>query len=104
MEIPSVESPEVLDAVLGAAREYGVTVNRVSQGSGSGLLRESELREMAADRRVRDAQLAGGGAHAAMEIDAGEGAQRLEREGAHGLKNRPKVARFAPLLGGTMTA
>ena len=48
IEIPSVESPEVLDAVLDAGREYGVTVNRVSQGSGSGLLRESELREMAA--------------------------------------------------------
>ena len=47
VEIPSVEGPAVLNAVLDAGREYGVTVNRVSQGSGAGLLRESELHEMA---------------------------------------------------------
>jgi hypothetical protein len=37
----------VLDAVLRAAQAEGVTVNRVSQGSGAMLLRASELREMA---------------------------------------------------------
>ena len=47
IEIPSVEGPAVLEAVLAAGREYGVTVNRVSQGSGAGLLLESQLREMA---------------------------------------------------------
>jgi len=47
VEIPSVEGPEVLADVLKAADEHGVTVNRVSQGSGAMLLSERELREMA---------------------------------------------------------
>lgn len=48
IEIPSVEGPAVLEATLDAAQEYGVTVNRVSQGSGAMLLRSVELRDMAA--------------------------------------------------------
>ena len=47
IEIPSVEGPRVLEAVLNAAEAEGITVNRVSQGSGAGLLRASELRAMA---------------------------------------------------------
>src|SRR5579863_10640373 len=47
IEIPSVEGPRVLDAVLAAAEAEGITVNRVSQGSGAVLLRASELRDMA---------------------------------------------------------
>ena len=47
IEIPSVEGPRVLDAVLAAAEAEGVTVNRVSQGSGAVLLRASEIRDMA---------------------------------------------------------
>ncbi|HEX3515160.1 MAG TPA: hypothetical protein VHT26_14260 [Trebonia sp.] len=47
IEIPSVEGPRVLEAVLNAAEAEGVTVNRVSQGSGASLLRASELRDMA---------------------------------------------------------
>ena len=47
IEIPSVEGPRVLEAVLDAAEAEGITVNRVSQGSGAGLLRASELRAMA---------------------------------------------------------
>lgn len=47
VEIPSVEGLSVLEAVLDAAREHGIVVNRVSQGSGAMLLSESELREMA---------------------------------------------------------
>lgn len=47
VEIPSVEGPRVLDAVLNAAEAEGITVNRVSQGSGAGLLRASELAAMA---------------------------------------------------------
>jgi hypothetical protein len=47
IEIPSVEGPRVLDDVLRAAETEGVTVNRVSQGSGAMLLRASELRAMA---------------------------------------------------------
>ncbi len=48
VEIPSVEGLRVLQAVLDAARQHDVVVNRVSQGSGAMLLAESELREMAA--------------------------------------------------------
>jgi hypothetical protein len=47
IEIPSVEGPRVLEAVLNAAEAEGITVNRVSQGSGAGLLRASELKDMA---------------------------------------------------------
>ena len=47
VEIPSVEGPEVLAEVVKAADEHGVTVNRVSQGSGAMLLSVRELREMA---------------------------------------------------------
>jgi hypothetical protein len=47
IEIPSVEGPEVLESVLAAAKAEGITVNRVSQGSGAMLLRNSELRDMA---------------------------------------------------------
>jgi hypothetical protein len=47
IEIPSVEGPRVLEAVLNAAEAEGVTVNRVSQGSGAALLRASELKDMA---------------------------------------------------------
>jgi hypothetical protein len=48
IEIPSVEGPRVLEAVITAAAEEGIVVNRVSQGSGAMLLREEELRELAA--------------------------------------------------------
>jgi hypothetical protein len=48
IEIPSVEGPAVLEAVLDAARTHDVVVNRVSQGSGAMLLKEVELRDMAA--------------------------------------------------------
>ncbi|MCZ7590423.1 MAG: U32 family peptidase [Gaiella sp.] len=48
VEIPSVEGIRVLEAVVAAADEHGIVVNRVSQGSGAMLVGESELREMAA--------------------------------------------------------
>jgi hypothetical protein len=47
IEIPSVEGPKVLEAVLRAAEAEGITVNRVSQGSGAMLMRAVELRDMA---------------------------------------------------------
>jgi hypothetical protein len=47
IEIPSVEGPAVLRAVIAAADRLGVTVNRVSQGSGAMLLSAAELSEMA---------------------------------------------------------
>jgi hypothetical protein len=43
-----VEGIRVLEAVVAAATEHGIVVNRVSQGSGAMLVGESELREMAA--------------------------------------------------------
>ena len=48
VEIPSVEGPLVLAEVIASAKVEGITVNRVSQGSGAMLLREDELREMSA--------------------------------------------------------
>lgn len=47
VEIPSVEGPHCLDAVLVTAAEYDVPVSRVSQGSGVTLLTDGELRHMA---------------------------------------------------------
>ena len=47
IEIPSVEGPRVLAAVVDEAARRGITVNRVSQGSGAMLLSEGELAEMA---------------------------------------------------------
>ena len=46
IEIPSVEGPRALAAVLDAAQEYGVTIHRVSQGSGIWMLTDAEIREM----------------------------------------------------------
>jgi len=48
IEIPSVEGPGVLAAVLDEAARRSVIVNRVSQGSGAMLHSVAELREMAA--------------------------------------------------------
>ncbi len=47
IEIPSVEGPEVLKAVVDAGKDNGVVVNRVSQGSGAMMLSAAELSEMA---------------------------------------------------------
>ena len=47
IEVPSVEGPAVLRAVVEEAAGRGVTVNRVSQGSGAMLLSRAELSEMA---------------------------------------------------------
>ncbi|MFI5036329.1 MAG: hypothetical protein ACHQFZ_09030 [Acidimicrobiales bacterium] len=46
VEIPSVENPAALRAVLAEADALGLVVHRVSQGSGAMLLSEAELREM----------------------------------------------------------
>lgn len=48
VEIPSVEGPAALAAVLDQADAYGVPLHRVSQGSGIGLLRDVEIAEMVA--------------------------------------------------------
>jgi hypothetical protein len=46
IEIPSVEGPRVLAAVVRDAAERGLVVNRVSQGSGAMVLSEGDLSEM----------------------------------------------------------
>ncbi|MEX5712525.1 U32 family peptidase [Parafrankia sp. FMc6] len=47
VEIPSVEGPAVMEAVLAESARRGVPVHRVSQGSGGMLLTDDELRSMA---------------------------------------------------------
>lgn len=46
IEIPSVEGPRALEAVLQAADERGLTIHRVSQGSGIWMLTDEEIRAM----------------------------------------------------------
>ncbi|OAT71496.1 hypothetical protein A7K69_13910 [Parageobacillus thermoglucosidasius] len=46
IEIPSVEGPRALQATLEEAERLGVTIHRVSQGSGIMLLTDDEIREM----------------------------------------------------------
>jgi Peptidase family U32 len=72
IEIPSVEGPQVLEEVVRAAKAEGIVVNRVSQGSGAMLMRESELREMAAT-----------GAAAGMEVSLFVGPREGYDIGAH---------------------
>jgi hypothetical protein len=57
VEIPSVEGPEPLRAVLAAAGEHGVPVHRVSQGSGMMLLTEDEIGQMVALGRERQVEV-----------------------------------------------
>jgi peptidase U32-like protein len=92
IEIPSVEGPHVLEAVIAAAAEEGVVVNRVSQGSGAMLMREAELREMAAlgcehgievSLFVGPRESYGISAHPRTEDGAGHGGQS---RGLHGLR------------------
>lgn len=48
IEIPSVEGPRVLEAVLDEAERRSVPIRRVSQGSGVMMLTDAEIREFAA--------------------------------------------------------
>jgi hypothetical protein len=55
VEIPSVEGPKALAAVLEEAESRRVRIHRISQGSGVMLLTDAEIREMAklgADARI----------------------------------------------------
>jgi len=72
IEIPSVEGPRVLDEVIKAATSLGITVNRVSQGSGAMLLSVAELQEMS-----------GLGAEASMEVSLFVGPREGFDVGAH---------------------
>ncbi len=46
VEIPSVEGPAAFRAVIEAAEASGITIHRVSQGSGIMLLSDADIREM----------------------------------------------------------
>ena len=46
VEIPSVEGPNALEAVLDEAQKRGVMIHRVSQGSGIMMLTDSEIERM----------------------------------------------------------
>lgn len=48
IEIPSVEGPRCVEAVLEAAGKYNVPVVRLSQGSGAGMLTDAEISDMVA--------------------------------------------------------
>ena len=78
VEIPSVEGPEVLAAVLAEAQSRSVPVHRVSQGSGGMLLTDGELAAMADLGAARSIEvslfarpLAGWGTSAAAMASAG---------------------------------
>lgn len=78
IEIPSTEGPDCLEAVLEEAGRLSVTVHRVSQGSGVGMLTSEELDRMAAlgrDARVEVSLFArpnaGWGTSAAARAAAG---------------------------------
>jgi hypothetical protein len=53
IEIPSVEGPRALEAVVAAAAEHGVGVHRISQGSGIMLLADAEISAMLALGRAQ---------------------------------------------------
>ncbi len=53
IEIPSVEGPRALEAVVAAAVEHGVGVHRISQGSGIMLLTDAEISAMLALGRAQ---------------------------------------------------
>jgi hypothetical protein len=57
VEIPSVEGPRVLEAVIEEARRRGVQLHRVSQGSGIMLLTDAEISEMCAMAREAGLEL-----------------------------------------------
>jgi hypothetical protein len=94
IEIPSVEGPEVLRAVADQAAAEGVTVNRVSQGSGAMLLSEAELAEMArigADHGIEVSLFVG----PREEWDVGSLAQSGEGPSRAGLIRGVRQLRYA---------
>jgi hypothetical protein len=57
IEIPSTEGPRCLAAVLEEADRYGITIHRVSQGSGVFLQTDDEILEMADVCRLREMEV-----------------------------------------------
>ncbi len=57
VELPSVEGPRALQATLEEIDHYGLTIHRVSQGSGIMLLTDDEIKEMNAMCAARGMEL-----------------------------------------------
>jgi hypothetical protein len=94
IEIPSVEGPAVLRAVVAQAAAEGITVNRVSQGSGAMLLSAPELGEMArmgADNGLEVSLFIG----PREEWDIGSVAQSGDGPGRAGLIRGVRQLRYA---------
>jgi len=94
IEIPSVEGPAVLRAVVAQAATEGITVNRVSQGSGAMLLSAPELAEMArigADNGIEVSLFVG----PREEWDVGSVAQSGDGPGRAGLIRGVRQLRYA---------
>jgi hypothetical protein len=94
IEIPSVEGPDVLRAVVDQAAAEGITVNRVSQGSGAMLLSAAELAEMAriaADHGIEVSLFVG----PREEWDVGSLAQSGEGPSRAGLIRGVRQLRYA---------
>ncbi|SRR5436190_512169 len=94
IEIPSVEGPTVLRAVVAQASAEGIVVNRASQGSGAMLLSASELAEMArigADSGIEVSLFTG----PREEWDVGSVAQSGEGPSRAGLVRSVRQLRYA---------
>jgi len=94
IEIPSVEGPVVLGAVVAQAAAEDITVNRVSQGSGAMLLSTPELAEMArigADNGIEVSLFVG----PREEWDVGSVAQSGDGPGRAGLIRGARQLRYA---------
>jgi hypothetical protein len=71
VEIPSTEGPRCLAAILEEADRFGLTIHRISQGSGVFLQTDDEIREMAALASARDMEVSlFGRPNAAWDIGA----------------------------------
>lgn len=57
IEIPSVESPTLLEAVIAEAKSRNLTIHRVSQGSGIMLMQSSEIEQMLAVTKANSIEL-----------------------------------------------
>jgi hypothetical protein len=94
IEIPSVEGPAVLRAVVAQASAEGIVVNRASQGSGAMLLSAAELAEMArigADSGIEVSLFTG----PREEWDVGSVAQSGEGPSRAGLIRSVRQLRYA---------
>ncbi|KGR77941.1 U32 family peptidase [Ureibacillus sinduriensis] len=91
IEIPSVEGPVALKETLKAIDEYGLTIHRVSQGSGIMLQTDDEIKEMCALTAERGMELSlFVGPRGTWDISAGPltdsgKSQALRHEGANQL-------------------